>query len=70
MGFPQLIQGYKQTTDTRLQGTHHHSNSGLNYLLVNRCYPELAKYGFSPANSGVQTNFYCYYHGALTFKIE
>ena len=24
----------------------------------NRCYPELAKCGFFPANTGVQTNLY------------
>ena len=34
---------------------------------VNSCYPELGKFGFSPANPGVQTNFY---HGEQPFIIE
>ena len=28
--------------------------------VYNRCYPELGKSGFFPANPGIQTNYYCY----------
>ena len=35
---------------------------------INRCYPELGKYGFFPANPGVKTNFYCYIASRCTAK--
>ena len=40
-----------------------HKTSSLHNLEIeleslNRCYPELGKYGFFPANPGVQTNLY------------